>query len=104
MKRTLGLFLMVFVLASMTLFAAEWTGYISDAKCGAKGENDDHKECAIACIKGGEAAVFVTGGKVFTLDKQEEVKKFAGDKVVLNGELSKDGKSIKVQSIAKATK
>lgn len=104
MKRSLGLFLAVLILASVTLYGAQWTGYISDAKCGAKGDNDSHKECAIACIKAGEAAVFVTGGKVFTLDNQEEAKKFAGDKVVLQGELSKDGKAIKVSSIAKATK
>jgi hypothetical protein len=44
----------------------------------------------------------VSGGKVFTLDKQDEAKKFAGEKVMLKGTAGEDGASIKVESIEKA--
>jgi len=102
MKKTLSLLLIVFALSAVALHAAEWTGYISDAKCGVKGESADHAECAKSCIKSGIAAVLVSDGKMYTLDKQDEAKKFAGEKVVLKGTASKDGKSIKVESITKA--
>ncbi len=104
MKKVLGLLCLVFVLSTAVLHAEQWTGYISDAKCGLKGETADHAECAKSCIKSGIAAVFVTGGKLYTLDKQNEVKKFAGEKVVLTGTAAKDGKSIKVEKIAMADK
>ncbi|MBZ5500419.1 MAG: hypothetical protein LAP85_28830 [Acidobacteriia bacterium] len=104
MKKTVGLFLIVFVMSAMALYAAQWTGYISDAKCGLKGDSAAHADCAKTCIKNGEAAVYLSGGKLYTLDKQDEAKKFAGEKVVLKGTASKDGKSIAVESITKAGK
>ena len=104
MKKVFGLLCLVFVLSAAVLHAEQWTGYISDAKCGLKGESADHAECAKDCIKSGIAAVFVSGGKLYTLDKQSEAKKFAGEKVVLTGTASKDGKSIKVEKIAPAEK
>ncbi len=104
MKRVLGLLYLVFVLSAVVLHAEQWTGYISDAKCGLKGETANHADCAKSCIKAGAAAVFVLGGKLYTLDKQAEAKKFAGDKVILTGTAGKDGKSIKVENIEKADK
>ena len=104
MKKTVTLFFLVFALLAMSLYAAQWTGYISDAKCGLKGNSADHAECAKTCIKNGEAAVLVSGGKLYTLDKQDEAKALAGEKVVVKGTASKDGKSITVESITKATK
>ncbi len=102
MRKTIGLILMVMALSAMTAYAGQWTGYISDAKCGAKGDSADHAECAKSCIKAGAAAVLVADGKVYTLDKQDEAKKYAGEKVTLTGTASKDGKAIKVEKIEKA--
>jgi len=104
MKKIVGLLLLTFILSAISLYADEWTGYISDAKCGAKGNSADHAECAKSCIKNGSAAVLVADGKVYALDKQADAKKLAGEKVVLKGTASKDGKSIKVDSIEKADK
>ncbi len=104
MKKILALFLLAFTLSAMALYAAQWTGYISDAKCGLKGDSADHADCAKTCIKNGAAAVLVSEGKMYHLDKQAEAKKLAGEKVVVTGTESKDGKSIKVESIAKAEK
>lgn len=104
MKKILGLFLLALALSAVALHAAQWTGYISDSKCGLKGDSADHAECAKSCIKNGAAAVFVSDGKLYSLDKQDEAKKLAGEKVVITGTASKDGKSIKVESIEKAEK
>jgi hypothetical protein len=104
MKRMLGLFMLFAAMSTMTLYAGTWTGYISDAKCGLKGNEAGHADCAKSCIAAGEAAVLVAGGKLYSLDKQDEAKALAGEKVVVKGTASKDGKTIMVQSIAKAGK
>ena len=102
MKRIGGMFLLMIALSAMVLYAGEWTGYVSDSKCGVKGGNADHAGCAKSCIGNGASAVLVSEGKVYTLDNQEEAKKLAGEKVVVKGTASDDGKSIKVESIQKA--
>jgi hypothetical protein len=103
MKKYAGLFMLMLALSCVALYAGEWTGYIADSNCAAqKGESADHAACAKSCIARGAAAVFVTGGKVYKLDNQDEAKKLAGEKVVLKGEVSEDGSSIKVASIEKA--
>jgi hypothetical protein len=83
-------------------FAAEYTGYIADAKCaakqGAKAASEKHANCAAACIKGGEKAVLVTeDGKVYAIANQEKVVEHAGHKVTVNGKL--DGETITVESV-----
>jgi len=104
MKKIALLFTLVLALSAMSLYAGEWTGYIADAKCAAKrGEDPGHASCAKKCIGDGAAAVLASGGKVFTLDKQEDAKKLAGEKVVVKGTASEDGAAIKVDSITKAT-
>ena len=103
MKRTAMILALALTFACTALYGAQWTGYISDAGCAAKqGSNPDHKACARSCIEAGEAAVLVSGGKIYKLDKQDEAKKFAGDKVVLTGTVSDDGSTIKVDKIRKA--
>ncbi len=102
MKRSGVMFLLAFALSAAMVYAGEWTGYISDSKCGVKGDNADHAACAKSCISRGAAAVLVSEGKVYKLDKQAEAKKLAGDKVVVKGTAGTDGKSIKVESIEKA--
>ncbi len=98
-----GVLLFALALTTAGAFAAEWTGYISDAGCAPKkGSNPDHAACARSCIESGAAAVLVADGKIYKLDKQDEAKKFAGDKVLLKGTASEDGSAIKVDTIRKA--
>ena len=55
----------------MSALAATWTGYVSDAGCGAKHADASGKsqKCVAACIKGKNAsAVLVVDGKVFRID------------------------------------
>jgi hypothetical protein len=103
MRKIVGLCLVVFVFSAMSVYAGEWTGFIADANCAAKkGEDAGHAGCAKSCIGKGAAAVLASGGKVYTLDKQDDAKKLAGEKVVVKGEMDKDGSAIKVASISKA--
>src|ERR1700674_5597900 len=59
---------------SLTAMAGEWTGYISDSKCGAKGAKDEHADCAAKCVKGGASPVFVSEGKVYKVDDASKVQ------------------------------
>ncbi len=102
MKRVCGMVLLVFARSAVMVYAGEWTGYVSDSKCGAKGDKPEHAGCAKSCISRGASAVLVSEGKVYELDNQTEAKKLAGDKVVVKGTASEDGKTIKVESISKA--
>lgn len=92
----------VFVLSLFAMAAAaeEFTGYIADAACAAKGKatSDGHAGCAQGCIKKGQAAVLATtDGKVYKLSDQEKAKEHAGHKVTVVGKLS--GDTITVESI-----
>src|SRR5664279_3479516 len=60
MKKYILLMVMFF---SVTAFAADkgtWTGYISDAHCGAKGNNDGHADCAKKCVKNGYCLLYTS--------------------------------------------
>jgi hypothetical protein len=82
---------------SLTAMAEERTGYISDSKCGAKGEKAAHAECAEKCIKGGAVAVFVSGGKVYKIDDTTKVADHIGHKVTINGDFKED--SVEVHDV-----
>jgi len=85
-------------------FAGEWTGFISDASCGAANAKAtaEAKECAQRCVKGGAAPVFVTGdNKVINIANPDKVKALVGEKVKVTGSLDKG--TLKVESIAKAS-
>jgi hypothetical protein len=79
--------------------AAELTGYVSDAKCGAKGSSEAHAKCADKCVKSGAAAVFVADGKVYKIDADDQAKvtDHVGHKVTIDGKI--DGDTIKVDSV-----
>jgi len=82
-----------------------WTGWISDAGCGAKGASAGHKSCALSCVhdKGGKWA-FVTSAdkKVIPIHNQDAVKDSdVGMEVKLTGSLMEDG-AVHVDSIAPA--
>lgn len=104
-KKTLFVLGLVLVL-SVALSSAEvkkgsWTGYISDAKCGAKGAKAAHAGCAKKCIDGGQAAVFVSdeGGAVLEVTNQDKVKEHAGHHVKVDGSLDADAKKLTVDKV-----
>ena len=97
MKRLAIAFALVLCLFTVSAMAAEWTGYISDAKCGAKGSSAEHAKCAESCVKGGSAAVFVSDGKVYKIDDQAKVQDHVGHKVTIMGKMK--GDTISVDSV-----
>lgn len=99
MKKYLVMLSLLFVTIAYAGDKGTWTGYISDAHCGAKEDLSTHAACAQKCVKGGEAPVFVVGDKVYAISNPKEVAKFIGDKVKITGTITDN--SI---SIAKITK
>lgn len=94
------LLLVAFVaLAAPTLGADPTTikGTITDSMCGAKHSADkhgekaaDHKACVERCIGRGGEYVLATADKVYKIANQdlEALKEFAGQEVMVTGELS----------------
>ena len=84
-----GLF---FSLFSIGAFAATWSGVISDEHCGAKhaAMTADDKTCVDKCAKGGAAAVFVSGDKVYKIENQDAVQAHLGHKVSITGTMKGD--------------
>ena len=74
-------------------------GWVSDAKCGAKGANAGAEACTKKCVAAGEKMVLVTDGdnKVIGIDNQDAVKGHAGHHVTVTGTMGKD--SIKIDSV-----
>ena len=98
MKKYLVMLSLLFVTIA---YAADgtWTGYISDAHCGAKEDLATHAACAKKCVKGGEAPVFVVGDKVYAISNPKMVAKFIGEKVKITGSIT--DKSISIGKISK---
>jgi len=90
-------FVLVLSVFTFTAVAGEWTGYISDSKCGAKGAKDEHADCAVKCVKGGASPVFVTGDQVYKIDDASKVQDHIGHKVTITGELK--GDTVQVQDV-----
>jgi len=67
-------------------------GYITDAKCGAKGAHAGMEGCAKKCIGAGSPAVVVTDGdqKVLTIDNPDAIKGHEGHHVAVTGQISGD--------------
>lgn len=86
------------------LMAADMTGWISDASCGASNANASKasRDCALQCIKAGSKAVFVSddGGKVYQVSDAAKAAKFLDKKVKVSGKVS--GDKIELASIAYA--
>jgi hypothetical protein len=91
-------------LCAFSALADDWTGYISDAHCGAAHDKVSaaNTKCIDACLKKGSEPVFVHDGKVMKLDadSQAKAKEFAGQNVKITG--SADNDVIKIDSIEKA--
>jgi len=98
MRKTLAIcFVAALVVAILPLAAGageggEWTGWITDANCGAKGANAEHKACALRCHERGEAFVFYNNAdeKLYQLSDQEMAAEHLGHEVTVHGELEDD--------------
>ena len=99
MKKYMLLAAFFFTLAVYAADKGTWTGFISDAHCGAKGNNEGHAACAKKCVKDGAAPVFVVGDKVYTISDPKKVDKYIGDKVTITGTIN--GDAIEIEKISK---
>ncbi len=97
-----GLVLVACSFLSIAAFAKDTTyaGWISDAKCAAKGANAAHEGCAKKCAEAGEKPVLVTDadGKVVPIDNPDAVKDVLGKHVEVKGSM-KDG-AVHVASVS----
>jgi hypothetical protein len=88
------------MLIGLPLQAADWTGWITDEHCGAKGASEGHKGCALKCAGDGGALVFYNPAdeKIYKLSDQAAAKANVGHKVKVVGTL--EGETITVESIS----
>jgi hypothetical protein len=109
MKRLLVV-LSVVAFASVSAFAGEMVGYISDAKCAASGAKAKtaaewikpaaFETCVKTCVKNGSEAVFVTeDNKILKIDAAslDKITPQLGHKVSITGKV--EGDVLKVDSI-----
>lgn len=102
-KIQIAAILLVFALSAPGLaLAGEWTGWITDDQCGAKGANAEHADCAKRCYGNGAKLVLYNTGdeKLYTLDNQELAAQHIGQEVKVKGEA--EGNAIQVASIEPA--
>jgi opacity protein-like surface antigen len=111
MKKILALSIAACLAAGSAMAAeavkGEWTGYITDTHCAAKGANKDHTAgCVEKCMKGGSHAQILNeaDGKLYDLAAFDaKVKPLVGKKVTLKGSLDKDSHTITVDTAVVAT-
>ncbi len=74
-------------------------GWVTDAKCGAKGANANAAACTKKCLASGEKMVVVTDNdqKVLTVENPDALKGHEGHHVAVTGHV--DGNSIHVQDV-----
>ncbi len=99
MRKLFTVVILVLLVAAFAYAAgkdASMTCWVSDAHCGAKGNNASHASCAKACVKGGEKAVFVSDkdGKVYAITNQDAVKDHVGDHVTVTATAKGDALDI----------
>jgi len=92
--------ILVLSLFVVSAAANEFTGWISDSKCGAKGASAEHQDCAATCVKGGAVPVFITDNKVLKIDDASKIQGHVGQKVTVTGSVA--GDTIKVESVKAA--
>jgi hypothetical protein len=89
MKKYLMLLVVaLFFTAANAFDKGEWTGFITDDKCGVKGNNKAHAACAKDCVKKGAKIVFVSGDKVYALKDTKIAEGFVGEEVTITGSIT----------------
>ncbi len=106
MKKIFALSAVVVLAFAICAVGAEWKGTISDKMCGADHKGMDAAKCTIMCVEQGSPYVLVVSkDKILDIENQKDakisqlLKKNAGRAVTVNGTLSKDGKSVKIDKI-----
>ena len=105
MKKVFSLCLMMCLVVSVSSFsfagdkAETVNGWITDAKCGAKGANAGGAACTKKCLDAGEKMVVVTDGdqKILNVQNPDALKGHEGHHVAVSGHVS--GDSIHVMSV-----
>ena len=94
-----GAFIVSMASVSFASDAQTVNGWISDAKCGAKGANAGAEACTKKCIAAGEKPVVVTDAdqKVLTVDNPDALKEHYGHHVAVTGHIN--GDKIHVDSV-----
>ncbi len=102
MKKTVIAIVLSALFAPTLALAGEWSGWITDDQCGAKGAKADHADCAKKCHQNGAKLVFYNTDdqKLYTLDNQDLAAKHIGEHVKVKGDV--DGSAIKIASIEAA--
>jgi hypothetical protein len=83
--------------------AQSFSGTVSDSMCGAHHmmKNVTPAQCTRECVKQGADYALVSGAKVYTLKGEKgQIDKYAGQKVIIRGDVS--GDTITVKSVAAA--
>ncbi|HEY4963021.1 MAG TPA: DUF5818 domain-containing protein [Terriglobales bacterium] len=96
MKKIVLVVLGLFLCSIITMAApkdSSWDGWISDSKCGGKGANAAHAQCAKKCVAGGEKPVLVTDKdqKVVAIENPAAVAGHEGQHVKVSGTMTQDG-------------
>jgi hypothetical protein len=97
---TLSLSVVLSTVAASAQSSQTLTETVSDAICGAHHmmQGKTAAECTRECVKKGSDFALVSGGKVYTMKgNKSQFDKFAGENVVVKGEVS--GTTISVDSI-----
>jgi|SRR5208283_3403037 len=103
MRKTVCLLFAVALILTCSLAVAgdaqTVNGWITDAKCGAKGAHAGMEDCAKKCIASGSPAVVVTDSdqKVLQIDNPDAIKGHEGHHVAVTGHV--DGDKIHVDSL-----
>lgn len=107
-KRLLICAVGLLVVAGLSLGAdkgkeGSWTGWVTETRCGAKGDNANHAACTKKCVDtlGQKYALYNPADKkVYVLDPQDKAATHAGHYVTVKGTV--EGDTITVSSIEMA--
>ena len=99
---TLGLCLSLIALLAMTAFAGQWTGYVSETKCGARHADGSEAsiKCVTGCVKAGAKPVLVVEGKVVPIANGDKVMDHLGKKVTVTGDMH--GNTLTIDTVKSA--
>ena len=95
----LALSIAALLLCSTLSPAAEFTGWLTDAKCAKAGKaaSKDHAGCADKCVAAGEQIVLLgEGNKIYKIKNQDKVRPHLGHHVALQATL--DGETLDVET------
>ena len=96
MKKFAVIAALTLAVATTSVYAESFKGYVSDAMCASKGKTNS-PDCAAKCIKGGSAPVLVVGDKVYKITNPDTLVPHAGHNVTVEG-ITK-GDSLTVDSV-----